>query len=475
MEVQATYTARQPVKTDAFAFAAKADDTNSGDFADELDVATRDTDVSAKPTASKPSKQDGGDPAEAPLTEGPSADAPAQDAQPSPQSGLSQPVPPEPKATASFSIDAVPAAPTQNPNAQNVTAPLQSAPSDATIKHAAPIAPVDTAVSSVNTTLPSDVRATAGDAQAAQPKSPALEAIASKPDELANPVAAKQGEPVPAASPNAAASLANFAMPTSKPASGAQKAAKGDTKDHAASPAAPVAANTAPASAQQVASQTAAATASTQNHTQPQGQQGQTSGGSSQTSASAAAAGQAQATPTQPGAEFKLDASAAALAPQPASPSAPNAPTAAPALVAQNAPVLVPPEALGVVIARKALEGVNKFEMRLDPPELGRLDVTLEVDEHGATRAHIRAERPEALELLQREAKGMEQALRQAGLQFDQSNLTFSLGGREGREAQEHANNGRKAKFSAVLPEDEIHASVLRGNAPNATGVDLRV
>jgi flagellar hook-length control protein FliK len=144
-------------------------------------------------------------------------------------------------------------------------------------------------------------------------------------------------------------------------------------------------------------------------------------------------------------------------------------------LVAQNAPIIVPPDALGVTIARKALEGVNKFELRLDPPELGRVDVTLEVDDSGATRAHIRAERPEALELLQREAKGMEQALRQAGLQFDQSSLTFSLGGREGREAQEHGHNGRRAKFNAVLPEDEIRAGILRGGAPQNDGLDLRV
>jgi flagellar hook-length control protein FliK len=173
--------------------------------------------------------------------------------------------------------------------------------------------------------------------------------------------------------------------------------------------------------------------------------------------------------------EFKLDASAAAPAMQPTSPTAQNAAPAAPALIAQNAPVFVPPEALGVAIARKALEGVNKFELRLDPPELGRLDVTLEVDDAGNTRAHIRAERPEALELLQREAKGMEQALRQAGLNLDQSSLSFSLGGREGREAQEHQNQGRRAKFNAVLPEDEIHNAAIRGHAPAASGVDLRV
>lgn len=187
-----------------------------------------------------------------------------------------------------------------------------------------------------------------------------------------------------------------------------------------------------------------------------------------------AASNAAATAPAPQSAEFKIDANAASAL-QPAAQQAQNASPTAPALVAQNAPVFIPPEALGVAIARKALEGVNKFEMRLDPPELGRLDVTLEVDEAGNTRAHIRVERPEALELLQREAKGMEQALRQAGLTLDQSSLTFSLNGREGREAQEGHHHGRRAKFNAVLPEDEINAAAIRGTAPSANGLDLRV
>lgn len=224
--------------------------------------------------------------------------------------------------------------------------------------------------------------------------------------------------------------------------------------------------------------QTTPQTPSAATPTQPpqsgaQGDTGQNAGTKDQGPQSPGVA-QTQNSQAQPF-DFKPDASAAALPPQPASPTVQNAPTPAPALVAQNAPMIVPPEALGVAIARKALEGVNKFELRLDPPELGRIDVTLEVDDTGATRAHIRAERPEALELLQREAKGMEQALRQAGLSLDQSSLSFSLNGREGREAQEHQHHGRRAKFNAVLPEDEIHAAAIRGNASPTNGVDLRV
>jgi flagellar hook-length control protein FliK len=165
---------------------------------------------------------------------------------------------------------------------------------------------------------------------------------------------------------------------------------------------------------------------------------------------------------------------AAAVQTAPAPPPAASAPAAA-TLVPYTAPVLVPPDALAATIARKALDGANRFEIRLDPAELGRLDVTIEVDETGHTRAHIRAERPEALELLQRDAKGMEQALRQAGLQTDQSSLSFSLAERHKHDGGEHAHHGRRAKFLAALPPDEIAAAAINGRNPAASGLDLRV
>jgi flagellar hook-length control protein FliK len=165
---------------------------------------------------------------------------------------------------------------------------------------------------------------------------------------------------------------------------------------------------------------------------------------------------------------FALPATAPAPAQVAASPPAPT-------LVPHSAPVLVPPEALAATIARKALDGTNRFEIRLDPVELGRLDVTIEVDESGHTRAHIRAERPEALELLQRDAKGMEQALRQAGLQTDTSSLSFSLAERHKQDADPQSGHGRKAKFHAVLPADDINAAVIQGRTTAASGLDLRV
>src|SRR5262249_35481774 len=67
---------------------------------------------------------------------------------------------------------------------------------------------------------------------------------------------------------------------------------------------------------------------------------------------------------------------AAALSPgaQPGQPGQPPASASA---------ALVPVAGLAVEIAARAQAGRNRFEIRLDPPELGRIDVRLDVDASG--------------------------------------------------------------------------------------------
>lgn len=102
-------------------------------------------------------------------------------------------------------------------------------------------------------------------------------------------------------------------------------------------------------------------------------------------------------------------AAAAKAATGPESPSAPS-PTQASA----------PPVPLGAVpmtIALRALRDANRFEIRLDPVELGRIDVKLDIDrDAGTVSADLVVDRPATLALLQRDASTLQQALSQAGL-----------------------------------------------------------
>ncbi len=91
----------------------------------------------------------------------------------------------------------------------------------------------------------------------------------------------------------------------------------------------------------------------------------------------------------------------------------------------QQAQVSIPN--MAVEIARNFAAGNNRFQIRMDPPELGRIDVRLNIDESGALRARLAVERPETLDLLQRDARALERALAEIGFEGTKTNLEFSL------------------------------------------------
>jgi flagellar hook-length control protein FliK len=88
-------------------------------------------------------------------------------------------------------------------------------------------------------------------------------------------------------------------------------------------------------------------------------------------------------------------------------------------------PVNLPHMAFEIV--RHVQQGVSKFQIRLDPPELGRIDVNLDMDKSGQVNARLTVERSETLDLLQRDQRSLERALAQAGLDAGKTNLEFSL------------------------------------------------
>ncbi len=87
----------------------------------------------------------------------------------------------------------------------------------------------------------------------------------------------------------------------------------------------------------------------------------------------------------------------------------------------------VPVSALAVEISRQVMNGKTQFDIRLDPPELGRISVRLEMDGAGQTRTHLIVERAETLEMLTTDARNLERALQQAGLKAEPGSISFEL------------------------------------------------
>src|SRR5262249_57532447 len=71
-----------------------------------------------------------------------------------------------------------------------------------------------------------------------------------------------------------------------------------------------------------------------------------------------------------------------------------------PVSVTQATGVPVPVSGLAVEIAASVQSGKTRFEVRLDPADLGRIDVRIDVDRNGQVTSHLTVERPEKLSML---------------------------------------------------------------------------
>ena len=149
-------------------------------------------------------------------------------------------------------------------------------------------------------------------------------------------------------------------------------------------------------------------------------------------------------------------------------------------LPGQTTPSVVPSMAIALQIARNVQKGINRFDIRLDPPELGRIDVRMEVQRDGHVAAHLTVESAQTLDLLQRDQRALQQALTDAGLQANSDSLSFSLRDQNaGGNAQGSAGNGGGSGGSSEIASVEETAAssgpIYNLNLSASGGVDIRV
>jgi flagellar hook-length control protein FliK len=167
---------------------------------------------------------------------------------------------------------------------------------------------------------------------------------------------------------------------------------------------------------------------------------------------------------------------------QPQAPSA-TTPAAAPLTVTAAANAAVPLNGIALQIAVTAQSGKSRFEIRLDPAELGRIDVRIDVDRHGQLTSHLTVEKPETLAMLRQDAPQLQRALDNAGFKTGDGGLQFSLrdqsssGQNTGDDTGD--DTGRNAQRLIISEDDGIPAAVAGrtyGRMPGSgSGVDIRV
>ncbi|MBN8531067.1 MAG: flagellar hook-length control protein FliK [Alphaproteobacteria bacterium] len=86
-------------------------------------------------------------------------------------------------------------------------------------------------------------------------------------------------------------------------------------------------------------------------------------------------------------------------------------------------------EQVAVRITQGVREGANQIQIRLEPQDLGRVDVRLDVAADGKASVTVIASSRDALEALQAGSRHLEKALTDAGLKTDSGSLSFSYRG----------------------------------------------
>jgi flagellar hook-length control protein FliK len=155
-----------------------------------------------------------------------------------------------------------------------------------------------------------------------------------------------------------------------------------------------------------------------------------------------------------------------------ATPSTPSGTAVAPP--PSNAPV--PLAGIPLAIAGRAQAGERHFDIRLDPPELGRIEVRMKVDRDGRITSHLIADRHDTLDLLRRDGAGLERALQDAGLKTAGDGLQFSL-----RDQSSNTGQDGRQNLTRLVVQDDI--APVRESLPlsygrlagRIGGLDIRV
>ena len=139
----------------------------------------------------------------------------------------------------------------------------------------------------------------------------------------------------------------------------------------------------------------------------------------------------------------------------------------------------VPLNGLAADIALRAAGGSSRFEIRLDPAELGRIDVRLDVDKHGNVTSHLTVERPATLDMLRNDAPRLQQALEDAGLKTGDSGLQFSLRDQSSSGRDGDNGSGRNSQRVVIAEEDTVPAQVAGRTygrmLGSSSGVDISI
>jgi len=126
-------------------------------------------------------------------------------------------------------------------------------------------------------------------------------------------------------------------------------------------------------------------------------------------------------------------------------------------------PAYQPAEQVKVHIQQLMKSDADRIQIKLSPATLGRVEVTLEMTPDKVVQAVVYAEKPETLDMLERDARVLQKAFEEAGMKFDSNSLTFQHG-QPGNSDAEFAEGDARAENGAAADGDGSDATETTDN-----------
>jgi len=101
---------------------------------------------------------------------------------------------------------------------------------------------------------------------------------------------------------------------------------------------------------------------------------------------------------------------------------------------------------------RNVKSGNDQLNLQLNPTELGRVNIKLNINADGKVQGTVVANNPATLDLLLKDVRSLERALQDAGLRADSGSLHFSLGGQSGQSGHSAGNPSSNKNASSADP-----------------------
>ena len=142
---------------------------------------------------------------------------------------------------------------------------------------------------------------------------------------------------------------------------------------------------------------------------------------------------------------------------------------------------MAPADQVQVAIRSAAQDGIDKITIQLEPADLGRVEVRLHMAQDGRTHIQVTADKASTLDLLSRDAHGLERSLAESGIKADAGSMQFNLrqqpqfvnadAGGDSRHSSSRTSEEPAAEEAAV--SDSTHEPVRRMMFNVSGGVDI--